>query len=1471
MSKTEVAELNQKLRDAEQQQQQQPMKRDISPSISKNIPVPSTDGNTINSITPTNQSPSPQPPHKFPLPKTSLNAPGTSPYSSQSRPQSIPLSLPPDPFSDLLFLGWNPDLPEPTILLRLVEIFFRCDPCGSRILHRPSFIAYLSLPPHHANFPHPAILHAICANASRWTSGDGSNIAPDGTRRDRFAEYHAAKTRFYIDQTMVSGDQIFSVLQASNILSWYLYAEGKWVEVWILAGFQTRVAVPLRLNYPGAHMKSVNNMQSGYLPPPKNTRELELRRRAWWMSLIFDRMASAGGWLHGINERDIGTELPLRAVDFESEYPVESNPQNLSNESTLIVHPPQYTDSFILLIKACMLFGKVTDFSVRMNLRGESLDLEDIRSSTAFRTLDQLTAVDFLANLPQNYKNCLGVIDESGRTTIDTDLYLVHLIPHAYVLVSQQITLVGSLSHTGFRASITLHNPFMNLSSAMDTSAARCLDASRAILDAYYLLTSTSFSIKRLHPFTIICWYLAAVVQVHLCKRLIELGDCVNESNVWGEINMLRTAMHEYGAQSPIGTVYIVRQEKLLQGLMAEILRMTSQAQPLKVGVPLFPFSHAGVFPTQNTNPKEMAAGAHIAPLPGTNFGDTDLGLDGSPPPPAPTVIWNNENVSIRTDVDTDSDTRLVNKLSFFQESSSSHIQTASGLFNEQTSSREGKQLPPEPVNAINVSHPQHSRVKQSKKSNPLVDLVETEETYVTMLSAIIRRVAAAWSKTNFPPKELDAMFRGIESIFKANRRLLSQLKEIDQNPSNPNSAKAVGDLLMNWIIDLDKPYTKFCNSYATGFDSWALITSNTMLPPILHALTTEHPLDSLNPSTSSAWTLDLLFNLPRSRLKYYRKLYARLLKSTEAGKSDHTLLTGAIEKLDMLLNILLERSNVTVHNGDQFTPITSTHVERDHKLAIGNEALQSSNANLAPPPMGGSSGSRAPLDRPTISSANSITTVLELEQNLSTKDVLDLFTLNPRPVHLQLNSPSLPFTRTIRYSGDVEIHFAPKAIPEKAQTYSNGHLFLLTDLLLLCERVSHRANDIRLLYPPLAGKHLRASGPSDEVTPGRGQSPPPPVPILKHMESEDNSPKKLVFLPERTFPQQRESLPHETANEIPIGRLSISRPPDNAHFISQGNKDMDMSFQDTPNLVVNANRISFIKAPPNLQTEFAPVQNLPIYTPVIPPPRGASNGHNLSPHPQSSGLYTNTLPGHFQTNVTLHQRSLTPSLPHFAGQQQDGVYDNPMLRKSVSTTSLNDPYYQPSRTTSLHSQDHLSGMYPTTPSRPELYQRQSRDSLPPHIHQSRTNSITTNSWSPPYDNNTSPTGSPVKNTDRLSGPTVSNVTGQFKCKVFLKLQHGQWKNLGSAKLKLYLEQPTNVKQLVVESESKDRGVLISTIVLTDGVERVGKTGVAIELSDEGSRTGIVYMIQLRNENSASGLFDSLLAGSDRAAGRRMS
>ncbi|OJA10820.1 hypothetical protein AZE42_00268 [Rhizopogon vesiculosus] len=484
-----------------------------------------------------------------------------------------------DRILDVIYSGWNPDLPERHILEHYIEVFFKCDPCGPRILHRPSFLAAVRLDPRDPSFPHSAILHAICASASRWSSRNVSTL-PDGTRRDEFAEFHASKTRQYIDKTMATGQDIFPVVQACILLAWYFYQEGRWVEIWIFAGFQTRVAIPLRLNYPGTFSTHNTTSPGGYLAPPRDIRDLESRRRTWWTTIIFDRIVSVGGWIHAIDERDVGTELPLRGEDFDSEQLMPSNPQDMYTEDVFTTHLPKYTDSFLLLIKAIMMFGRVTDFNVRGNLRSPTAPSksQDPFQLPGFADLDRLVSSDFLENLPSMFKMTSADDRPGNHGSMDTDL-----------------------------ATITLHHPYLDLTDLGRISTGRCIDAARAILSAYFRLSETSLDISRLHPFVTICWYLAAVVQVQVCKHFIEVGDKAREDQVWGEINVLRQAMIRYGAKSPIGT----RQEKLLQGLMREIVRLTSQKQPLEVGLPLYPFSHTTLFavPTLPEN-------AQMAPLP---------------------------------------------------------------------------------------------------------------------------------------------------------------------------------------------------------------------------------------------------------------------------------------------------------------------------------------------------------------------------------------------------------------------------------------------------------------------------------------------------------------------------------------------------------------------------------------------------------------------------------------------------------------------------------------------------------------------------------------------------------------------------------------------------------------------------------------------------------------------------------------
>jgi hypothetical protein len=123
--------------------------------------------------------------------------------------------------------------------------------------------------------------------------------------------------------------------------------------------------------------------------------------------------------------------------------------------------------------------------------------------------------------------------------------------------------------------------------------------------------------------------------------------------------------------------------------------------------------------------------------------------------------------------------------------------------------------------------------------------------------------------------------------------------------------------MLILQIDDLEPAYAKYATSFLTGFDSWSAVTRNTILPGILQEITVSTP--PTPPATH--WTLDVLFLLPYTRLRYYRKLYARLLRSTKEGRSDHRLLVVANQRLDGLVYQAESRLEMDVGDEDQDSP----------------------------------------------------------------------------------------------------------------------------------------------------------------------------------------------------------------------------------------------------------------------------------------------------------------------------------------------------------------------------------------------------------------------------------------------------------------------------------------------------------------------------------------------------------------------
>ncbi|KAJ7783876.1 hypothetical protein DFH07DRAFT_208579 [Mycena maculata] len=846
--------------------------------------------------------------------------------------------------------------------------------------------------------------------------------------------------------------------------------------------------------------------------------------------------------------------------------------------------------------------------------------------------------------------------------------------------------------------------------------------------------------------------------------------------------------------------------------------------------------------------------------------------------------------------------------------------------------------IPPSPMSPMSPNSPESSMDAKQKRANPLTDLIDTEKSYVDQLTGIIRKVAAAWSRSNLPPPELDTIFRSIEGVYKANRSLLAKLKEIGTNPSSP---KALGDLLMRWIDDLEGPYTTYCAKFCAGFDDWDPVQSNARLPSVMSSFSATNPPPTwaLAPDAETpTWTLDGLFLLPKARLKYYRKLYSRLLKSTTPGRSDHRLLVGALDKLDKLLDTLETREQIKVGapRGPELTVLKpeepvepkskSENRSSDSPRSTLNGIVRTSDFDApggseTSSARGSSLSSGERLSRETastsisrVSSTTMTAPISDLERRLSTQRTLDIFTMKPKVVRLQMSPPTLQYTREFRFSMDAVVRFTPRSTGVEV-VHRQGHLFLLSDLFLVCEQMSPEDRsqngsdgpDMWLCYPPLAGKVLRVSEVEGQdnaieiaimrketliiqvesthvrnfmlaefkeciafagsLSPTSNQ-PVPPMPAI---------PSTLSQMPERSSPKGHLPPVPERSNSTSNERSTQSPPPFHPQPsgipIGSTPSSSSQQFSASPGQIVPARSASY-----GSTLSRAGSNNSGFFPQEGPRPPYPQEGPRL-PYPQEGPRPSYPQPPpHFSNNI---QRA--PSAPMPGGPIPPGPMPGPVpprppsepaysqpngLRKSLSARSLQSQY----------SQQEQPPAPPPLPSFPSGGPPGNYPGNNPNGHGSSgsLHAPQPRTWLPsgqlgvegfravPSFHEPSPPNSPVEETPVITGPITSTISAEMKCKVFLKQQHAQWKSLGAAKLKLYRQSPTNVKQLVVEAGAKN-SILISTIVLTDGVERVGKTGVAIELSDKGARTGIVYMIQLRSEKSAGGLFDSLLEGSDRA------
>ena len=129
-----------------------------------------------------------------------------------------------------------------------------------------------------------------------------------------------------------------------------------------------------------------------------------------------------------------------------------------------------------------------------------------------------------------------------------------------------------------------------------------------------------------------------------------------------------------------------------------------------------------------------------------------------------------------------------------------------------------------------------------------------------------------------------------------------------------------------------------------TGFSSYPPVTRNALLPNILSDISASTPPTPPH----NQWSLDALFILPFARLRYYRKLYSRLLRSTQEGRSDHRLLLAANQRLEMLVSEVETRLEVDVGEDDAVNtsaPGSSGHRPREQSWQVNERVSRTSSA----------------------------------------------------------------------------------------------------------------------------------------------------------------------------------------------------------------------------------------------------------------------------------------------------------------------------------------------------------------------------------------------------------------------------------------------------------------------------------------------------------------------------------------------
>jgi hypothetical protein len=216
-------------------------------------------------------------------------------------------------------------------------------------------MARLALPPTNANFPHPALLFAICALASSWCDPSvymkgqrhRMGFSVPGVSDPSFAGRMAALGKEEVQMGLNTGNRLFDVVRAMIIFTRFFVDQSRMLETWAYVGLVTRMITPLGLTVRSAEF----SLKSVMLPPPVDALEREERNITVWIAVFHETISSAASSWGGTMALDeVSICLPVAAKDFhEGKYNMPPNPQDIESSDFWTRHP--VVDPFVMNTK----------------------------------------------------------------------------------------------------------------------------------------------------------------------------------------------------------------------------------------------------------------------------------------------------------------------------------------------------------------------------------------------------------------------------------------------------------------------------------------------------------------------------------------------------------------------------------------------------------------------------------------------------------------------------------------------------------------------------------------------------------------------------------------------------------------------------------------------------------------------------------------------------------------------------------------------------------------------------------------------------------------------------------------------------------------------------------------------------------------------------------------------------------------